>query len=108
MSISTCSAELPRARCCRRRLLTSAAAVLPGASAWCLHLLTAGKYLNEREFPHAAVQRLQQLWQSLHVRLAEQSTSAAHRLVPDRGHFMQREQPDVIAAVILDLPTEIA
>jgi pimeloyl-ACP methyl ester carboxylesterase len=73
-----------------------------------LHLLTAGSYLNEREFPQAAGQRLQQLWQSLHVRLLAQSTRAAHRLVLDSGHFMQRDRPDVIAAVILDLLTEIA
>lgn len=65
-----------------------------------LHLLTAGSYLNEREFPGAAGQRLQTLWLGLHSRLLAQSTRATHRQVLDSGHFMQRDRPDAIAAAI--------
>lgn len=73
-----------------------------------LCLLTAGSYLNEREFPGTAGRRLQALWQGLHDRLLAQSARATHRLVLDSGHFMQRDRPDAITAAIRDLLTTIA
>ncbi len=68
-----------------------------------LRVLTAGAYLNDAEFPPPAGVRLQQLWQGLHERLLAQSPRAAHRLVLDSGHFMQRDRPDVIVAAIRDV-----
>ncbi len=73
-----------------------------------LHLLTAGSYLNEREFPGADGRRLQALWHGVHARLLAQSTRATHRLVLDSGHFMQRDRSDAIAAAIRDLLATIA
>jgi pimeloyl-ACP methyl ester carboxylesterase len=68
-----------------------------------VQLLTAGSYLNEREFLRPDGQRLQQSWQGLHGRLLAQSTRATHRFVLDSGHFMQRDRPDAIAKAIGDM-----
>lgn len=66
-------------------------------------VLTAGAYSHEAPREPAARQlaaRLQRLWQEMHQELLDQSSHAAHTLVETSGHFIQREQPEVIVAAV--------
>ena len=65
-------------------------------------VLTSGVFLREapREAPQEATARLHRLWQGMHGELMQQSSKAKQILVSTSGHFIQREQPDVIVAAI--------
>ncbi|MCA9906193.1 MAG: alpha/beta hydrolase, partial [Anaerolineae bacterium] len=68
-----------------------------------LLVLTAGAYLHDVP-PGAAAQaraaQLQALWQVMHREIAGQSSTARQILVETSGHFVQRDQPEVIVAAI--------
>lgn len=68
-----------------------------------LLVLTAGAYLHDVPPGPAAQARaaqLQVLWQGMHRELAAQSSNARHMLVETSGHFVQRDQPEVIVDAI--------
>ncbi|MEZ4667934.1 MAG: alpha/beta hydrolase [Anaerolineae bacterium] len=66
-------------------------------------VLTAGAYLHDVP-PQPAAQptaaRLQRLWSEMHHELMQQTSNATHILVESSGHFVQREQPEVITVAI--------
>lgn len=61
-------------------------------------VLTSGAFL--REAPPEPAAQLQMLWQEMHRELMQQSSNATQLLVETSGHFIQREQPEVIVAAI--------
>jgi pimeloyl-ACP methyl ester carboxylesterase len=66
-------------------------------------VLTSNVFLREAPPEPAAQQhaaRLQALWQEMHRELMQQSSKATQILVETSGHFIQREQPEVIASAI--------
>jgi pimeloyl-ACP methyl ester carboxylesterase len=66
-------------------------------------VLTAHTFLRAAPPVPAAQQaaaQLQTLWQEMHRELMHQSSKATQILVETSGHFIQREQPEVIAAAI--------
>lgn len=66
-------------------------------------VLTSGTFLREAPPEPAAQQlaaQLQMLWQEMHRELMQQSSNATQLLVETSGHFIQREQPEVIVAAI--------
>lgn len=68
-----------------------------------LLVLTAGAYLHDVPPGPAAQARaaqLQVLWHGMHRELVAQSSNARHMLVETSGHFVQRDQPEVIVDAI--------
>ncbi len=66
-------------------------------------VLTADAYTHEvPPVPDAQpiAAQLQTLWQAMHRELMQQSSQAAQIRVATSGHFIQREQPGVVAAAI--------
>jgi pimeloyl-ACP methyl ester carboxylesterase len=66
-------------------------------------VLTAGAFLHEAPPEPAAQQlaaHLQMRWQEMHLELMQQSSNATQILVERSGHFIQREQPEVIVTAI--------
>jgi len=69
-------------------------------------LLTAGAYLHDVPPGQAAQERaaqLQALWQDMHREMVGQSSNARQIVVETSGHFMQRDQPEVIVAAIREM-----
>lgn len=67
-----------------------------------LIVLTAG-YGEDSELgvaPAAFRQMWSSRWWALQSRLAALSTASTHRLVPESGHFIQRDAPDAVIAAI--------
>jgi pimeloyl-ACP methyl ester carboxylesterase len=66
-------------------------------------VLTSGTFLREVP-PEPAVQQLaahlQVVWQEMHRELMRQSSNATQIQVETSGHFIQREQPEVVVAAI--------
>jgi pimeloyl-ACP methyl ester carboxylesterase len=66
-------------------------------------VLTSGTFLREAAPVPGAQQvaaELQQLWRELHCELMQQSSNARQLLVETSGHFIQREQPEVVVAAV--------
>jgi pimeloyl-ACP methyl ester carboxylesterase len=66
-------------------------------------VLTAGSFLREAPPEPAAQQlaaHLHMRWKELHQSIMQQSSKATQILVETSGHFIQREQPEVIVAAI--------
>lgn len=66
-------------------------------------VLTAHTFLRAAPPVPAAQQaaaQLQTLWQEMQRQLIQQSSNATQILVENSGHFIQREQPEVIVAAI--------
>ena len=70
-------------------------------------VLTSGVFLREAppEIDQLAGSRdmaahLHGLWQEMHRELMQQSSNAKQIVVETSGHFIQREQPEVIVAAI--------
>jgi len=66
-------------------------------------VITTGAYLRDAPTDAAgqqAGQQLQALWRTMHREIAAQSSQGIHLLAETSGHFIQREQPDVIVAAI--------
>lgn len=66
-------------------------------------VLTTGAYLRDAPPTPAGQQsagQLQALWREMHREILAQSSNATHILVETSGHFIQREQPEVIVAAI--------
>jgi len=65
-----------------------------------LHVLSAGTFLNQPLVPEAMRPHLQRIWDGLQRRLAGLSSRSTHGTIPGCGHFLQREAPQEVAAVI--------
>lgn len=68
-----------------------------------LIVITTGAYLRDAPPGPAGQQQaaqLQALWREMHRELAAQSSNGAQILAEASGHFIQREQPEVIVAAI--------
>lgn len=66
-------------------------------------VVTAGAYLRDAPSTTAGQQtgqQLQALWREMHREMLAQSSNAAHILAEDSGHFIQREQPEVVIAAV--------
>jgi pimeloyl-ACP methyl ester carboxylesterase len=63
-------------------------------------MLTAGSHVRAAPPGDANAARMQMLWRELHRELMRQSSSAQQILVETSGHFIQREQPEVVVAAI--------
>lgn len=53
----------------------------------------------------AAGPALQAAWNGLHARLASLSSNSLHHALPDSGHFVQTDQPDVVIESVRELVT---
>jgi pimeloyl-ACP methyl ester carboxylesterase len=65
-----------------------------------LHVLTAGTFVNTVFFPPERREELQVQWDRLQKRFLKLSSVATQSHVADSGHFVQRERPRAVAAVI--------
>jgi len=68
-----------------------------------LHVLSAGTFLNQPLVPEAMRPRLQGLWDGLQRRLGGLSTQSMCSAIAGCGHFLQREAPQQVAAVIAEM-----
>jgi pimeloyl-ACP methyl ester carboxylesterase len=65
-----------------------------------LLVLTASDFLRLAPPGEPSAVRMHELWQGLHRELLQQSSNAQQIMVQTSGHFVQREQPDVVVAAI--------
>ena len=65
-----------------------------------LLVLTAGDFLRYAPPGDPRAVRLHRLWLDLHRDLIQESSNAQQILVEKSGHFLQREQPQIVAAAI--------
>jgi pimeloyl-ACP methyl ester carboxylesterase len=63
-------------------------------------VLTSGVFVREAPPGAPGAAQLQQLWKNLHRELMVQSSNAQQILVETSGHFIQREQPEVVVSAI--------
>ena len=63
-------------------------------------MLTSGVFVRESPPGNPGAVQLQLMWQQLHCELMQQSSNAQQILVETSGHFIQREQPEVVIAAI--------
>ena len=63
-------------------------------------VLTTGTFLREAPPGDPNAARMHLLWQDMHRELMQQSSNARQIPVETSGHFIQREQPEVIVAAI--------
>lgn len=63
-------------------------------------ILTSGVFVRESPPGNPGAVQLQLMWQQLHGELMRQSSNAQQILVETSGHFIQREQPEVVIAAI--------
>jgi len=68
-----------------------------------LVILSSGNLHPGLDGHPAAAQRCREIWWELHEQLTALSSDARHALVPDSGHFIQQDQPDVVAAAVLEV-----
>jgi pimeloyl-ACP methyl ester carboxylesterase len=72
-----------------------------------LHVVTAGSFFHDPLVPTERRPELQRCWERLQRRLLHLSTASRQTLVPDSGHFIQREQPQVVIRVIEGMLSEL-
>ncbi len=65
-----------------------------------LLMITAGSHVRAAPPGDASAARMQMLWREMHRELMRQSSNAQQILVETSGHFVQREQPEVIVAAV--------
>jgi hypothetical protein len=63
-------------------------------------VLASGVFLREAPTRPEAGPRLHEIWQDLQRDLASLSTNGAYGVVEDSGHFIQRDQPEVVIDAI--------
>jgi hypothetical protein len=72
-----------------------------------IRVLTAGTFLNQALVPADRRAELQQLWDGLQERFVRLSSNATRTIVPTSGHFMQREQPQIVVDAIKQMIAEL-
>ena len=65
-----------------------------------LCVLTAGTFLNQSLIPLGRREPLQELWDEMQTRFTRLSSNVQQVYVPSSGHFLQREQPQVVIDAI--------
>jgi pimeloyl-ACP methyl ester carboxylesterase len=65
-----------------------------------VHVLTAGTFLNQPMVPAPLRPELQSRWEGLQQQFLGLSSRATQSFVRDSGHFVQRDAPDQVVAVI--------
>ena len=63
-------------------------------------VLASGAFLREAPTRPEAGPRLHELWQDLQRDLANLSSNSVYRVVGSSGHFIQRDQPEVVIDAI--------
>ena len=63
-------------------------------------VLASGVFLREAPTRPEAGQRLHEIWQDLQRELASLSSSSVYSVVESSGHFIQRDQPEVVIYAI--------
>lgn len=72
-----------------------------------LHVITAGSFLHNPLVPTERRPELQRCWERLQRGLLGLSSASRYTLVPESGHFIQREQPQVVSRVIEGMLSEL-
>ena len=65
-----------------------------------LHVIVAGTFLNQPSVPAKMRPMLQERWQGLQTQFLSLSSNAKHHFVPNSGHFVQRDAPDVVSEAV--------
>jgi len=65
-----------------------------------LHVITAGTFLNQSLIPSAPRVELQRRWEDLHKQFLKLSSRATQSIVHGSGHFVQRDDPQVVVDAI--------
>ena len=65
-----------------------------------LHVITAGTFLNQSLIPSARRMELQRRWEDLHKQFLTLSSRATQSIVHASGHFVQRDDPQVVIDAI--------
>lgn len=65
-----------------------------------LHVITAGTFLNQSLIPSARRVELQRRWEDLHKQFLKLSSRATQSIVHSSGHFVQRDDPQVVIDAI--------
>jgi pimeloyl-ACP methyl ester carboxylesterase len=63
-------------------------------------VLVSGAFLREAPTRPEAGPRLHEIWQDLQRDLANLSSDSVYRVVESSGHFIQRDQPEVVVDAI--------
>ncbi len=63
-------------------------------------VLASGTFLREAPTKPEAAPRLHEIWQELQRDLANLSSNSVYRAVESSGHFIQRDQPEVVVEAI--------
>jgi pimeloyl-ACP methyl ester carboxylesterase len=66
-------------------------------------VLTSGTNLNEMEAPPELRQRLHAAWVGLHASLVPPPPMGRHTILPESGHFIQRDDPRAVMQAIQDM-----
>jgi pimeloyl-ACP methyl ester carboxylesterase len=66
-------------------------------------VLTSGTNLNELEAPLALRQSLHNAWLDLHANLLPPAPLGRHIILPESGHFIQRDQPQAVIQAIREM-----
>jgi pimeloyl-ACP methyl ester carboxylesterase len=72
-----------------------------------MHVITAGTFLNQPAVPSAPRAALQGRWDQLQRRFLKLSALVSQTSVPSSGHFVQRDQPQVVIDVIAKMLHEV-
>ena len=72
-----------------------------------LLVLTAGSQIKSAPPGNVEAARRQSLWEELHREIMQQSSNGQQILVKSSGHFVQREQPEVIVAAIRQMVEKV-
>jgi len=62
-----------------------------------------GEMLTATEMTRAEADRLQAIWKVLQADEASWSSRSRHELVPDSGHYIQNERPDLVIKAVRDV-----
>lgn len=65
-----------------------------------LHVITAGTFLNQSLIPSARRAELQRRWEDLQKQFLKLSSRATQSIVHSSGHFVQRDDPQVVIDAI--------
>ena len=68
-----------------------------------LRVLTASAFVHPPMFPPEHGARLQEIWEGLQRDFTHLSSRASQQVVPDCGHFMQTDKPQVVIDAIADV-----
>jgi pimeloyl-ACP methyl ester carboxylesterase len=73
-----------------------------------IHVLTASSFVHPPMFPRDHALRLQAKWEELQSRFTRLSTRAVQQVIPECGHFMQTDKPQVVVDAIEAMLAAIA